>query len=146
MVKKFGCGYGRATHYNNNFSRSIFEDKSGVLWLATLSNGLYKANSSASNFEPQGYGMNALNSLSGQHILCVSEDNSGNLGLGTAEEGLYKYNFESKKLKQYSYKTGNVRGLGSGETINAIEKVDDEMFIVMEYIEAGNQEIFDWRC
>lgn len=90
--------------------------------------------------------MNALNSLSGQHILFEAEDNSGNLWLGTAEEGLYKYNFESKKLKQYSYKTGNVRGLGSGETINAIEKVDDEMFIVMEYIEAGNQEIFDWRC
>jgi serine/threonine protein kinase len=31
-------------------------------------------------------------------------------------------------------------------TIHAIDEADGQMFIVMEYIEAGNQEIFDWRC
>ena len=114
-VNRFDSSGKLIKDYTKDFSHTIFEDRSGVLWLGTYSNGLYKANPSESNFEPQGYGMNKLNSLSGQHILGVSEDNSGNLWLGTTEEGLYKYNFKSKELRQYSYKTGNAKGLGSGQ-------------------------------
>ena len=100
-------------HYNGDFSNSIFEDKSGVFWFGSVSNGLYKANSSASNFEPQGYGLDVVNILTGQNILGVLEDNSGNLWIG-ANESLYRYNYKSKKLKEHSYKTGNAKGLGSG--------------------------------
>ena len=123
-VNRFDSSGKLIKHYKKNFSHSIFEDRSGVLWLGTYSNGLYKANSSSSNFKPQEYGMNELNILSGYHILDVMEDNTGNLWLGTAGEGLYKYNFESKELKQYSYKTGNAKGLGS----------DLITFIFMEYV------------
>ena len=112
-VNRFDSTGNLIKDYKKDFSHSIFEDKSGVLWLGTYSNGLYKANSSSSNFKPQGYGMNELNILSGYHILDVMEDNTGNLWLGTAGEGLYKYNFESKELKQYSYKTGKAKGLRS---------------------------------
>ena len=111
-VNRFDSSGNLIKEYKKDFSRSIFEDRSSVLWLGTYSNGLYKANPSESNFEPQGYGMSKLNRLTGQHILAVKEDNSGNLWLGS-EEGLCKYNFKSKELKQYS-KTGNARGLGRG--------------------------------
>jgi signal transduction histidine kinase/ligand-binding sensor domain-containing protein len=101
-------------HYNKGLETSIFEDKTGVLWFGTISNGLYKAISSISNFEPQGYGLDALNILTGQHILGVLEDNFGNLWLGTTNSILYKYNFNSKKIVEYSHKTGNAKGLGNG--------------------------------
>ena len=112
-VNRFNSSGNLIKHYKRIFSHSICEDRSGVLWLGTYSNGLYKTNSAESNFEPQEYGMNELNRLSGQHILAVLEDNTGNLWLGTFLEGLYKYNFESKELKQYSHKTGNAKGLRS---------------------------------
>jgi signal transduction histidine kinase/DNA-binding response OmpR family regulator/ligand-binding sensor domain-containing protein len=112
-VNRFDSSGKLIKHYKKNFSHSIFEDRSGVLWLGTYSNGLYKANLSKSNFEPQGYGMNELNILTRHYIFGVLIDNTGNLWLGTAEKGLYKYNFESKELKQYSHKTGNAKGLGS---------------------------------
>jgi serine phosphatase RsbU (regulator of sigma subunit)/ligand-binding sensor domain-containing protein len=114
-VNRFDASGKLIHHYNDDFSHTIFEDKSGVLWLGSTTNGIFKANSSASNFEPQGYGFDELNILSGQHILGVIEDNSGNLWIGTSNGNLYKYNFISKKLKEYSYKTGNAKGLGSGQ-------------------------------
>ncbi|MGA9292041.1 MAG: two-component regulator propeller domain-containing protein, partial [Ignavibacteriaceae bacterium] len=107
------------THYNKDIEASIFEDRSGILWFGTVSNGLYKAISSVSNFEPQGYRLDALSILTGQHILGVLGDNAGNLWIGTANQNLYKYNFKSKKLMEYSYKTGNAKGLGNG-SINFI--------------------------
>jgi ligand-binding sensor domain-containing protein len=44
----------------------------------------------------------------------VLEDNSDNLWIRTTDESLYKYNLKSKKIEEYSYKTGNAKGLGSG--------------------------------
>jgi ligand-binding sensor domain-containing protein len=41
-------------HYNQDFTYSILEDRGGVTWLGTGTNGIYIAKSSANNFKPQG--------------------------------------------------------------------------------------------
>ena len=111
-VNRFDASGKLIHHYNEDLSSSIFEDKSGVLWLGSVSNGIFKANSSASNFEPQGYGLDVLNILTGQHILGVLEDNSGNLWVGTSNGNLYKYNFDSKKIEEYSDNNAKGKSLG----------------------------------
>lgn len=79
----------------NNVIKTFFEDKAGLIWIGTESNGLYKLNS-LTNIDHYTYDANRNTSLKSNHINSIYEDTFGIIWIGT-KAGINKFD----KLKQY---------------------------------------------
>ncbi len=73
--------------YNN--ITSIFEDRSGILWIGTFYGGLNKYDPQTKRFFRYQHDPNNLNSLSNNNINVIIQDKSGDLWIGT-DGGLNK--------------------------------------------------------
>ncbi|MDM8568250.1 ATP-binding protein [Thiotrichales bacterium HSG1] len=90
-LNKFDIQQQRFTNYLldteniNNFSNviaSIYEDKTGVLWIGSL-NGLHKFDRKTEKFTSYYHDPNNVNSLTHRAVWDVTEDNDGKLWVGT---------------------------------------------------------------
>lgn len=66
--------------------RCIYRDRSGQIWLATLSNGLYTLNPKTQEIKKQG----EEQGLGAPQVASMNEDMAGNIWMGTFN-GLYRY-------------------------------------------------------
>ncbi|MBK7380182.1 MAG: GHKL domain-containing protein [Ignavibacteriales bacterium] len=80
---------------------NFFEDKSGLMWIGTNTNGLYINNTSSKKFINFHNNVFDKNSLVNDNVLSVLEDNKGNIWIGT-ELGLDKYDPNEKKYAHYN--------------------------------------------
>jgi len=76
---------------SDNFIWTIYEDKSGTLWIGTNSHGLCKFDRQTEEFINYIYDPNNSNSLSNNNVRAILEDSKGNLWIGTEGGGLNKY-------------------------------------------------------
>ncbi|HLP58089.1 MAG TPA: two-component regulator propeller domain-containing protein, partial [Candidatus Deferrimicrobium sp.] len=81
---------------------TIYEDRSGVLWIGTLGDGLNKYNRRTSIFEHYYSNPGMPGTLKHDVILSLYEDRSGSVWVGTFGEGLAK--FDRKKGDFIHYK------------------------------------------
>jgi len=79
----------------------FFEDKSGLIWIGTNTNGLYLNNTNSKKFISYHKNVFDKNSLINDNVLCVLEDNKGDVWMGT-ELGLDKYDPVKKKYTHYN--------------------------------------------
>ncbi len=79
----------------------IFQDKTGYLWLGTLS-GLNRFD--GKNYLVFKNGESSQNKFVNDHITALQEDNEGNLWVGT-KYGLYRFNRDRTKIR--SFNSGN---------------------------------------
>jgi signal transduction histidine kinase/ligand-binding sensor domain-containing protein/CheY-like chemotaxis protein len=95
---------------SDNFILSIFQDKKGIIWVATAS-GLNKLNSSDSKFPDNSF-IRYTNepgnpaSISDNMVYSIHEDDSGNLWIGTNLGGLNKFDRENEVFIRYTEKDG----------------------------------------
>jgi signal transduction histidine kinase/ligand-binding sensor domain-containing protein len=89
---------------------NFYQDKSGIIWIGTNTNGLYTFNERANRFI--NFYNNSLNknSLSGKDALSVLETKDGNIWIGT-ESGLDKYNPVTKKFTHFKHIASNPQSL-----------------------------------
>ena len=109
---------------SNNNVRSIYEDRSGVLWIGTRGGGLNKLVPSDTEGSPPTFihykkEPNNPNSLSSKNVLSIYEDQSGVLWLGTLV-GLNKFDREKETFTQYKYEPNNHNSLSSNIVTQAI--------------------------
>ncbi len=97
----------------------LFEDKSGLIWVGTNTNGIYTHNRNTKKFT--GYYHNSFNnnSLINNSTLSVLEDTQGNVWIGT-ELGLDKYNPITKKYTHFKFNAGN-KGTSSNIVYSILE-------------------------
>jgi ligand-binding sensor domain-containing protein/signal transduction histidine kinase len=95
----------RYQHYNNdihsiigNSIYSIFEDRSGVLWIGTDWNGLSRYDQDKAKFAHYQSDPNMPNQLNDNTIQSIYKDEYDNLWIGTSSGGLNMYD---KKTDQY---------------------------------------------
>ncbi|MCW8803025.1 MAG: response regulator, partial [Ignavibacteriaceae bacterium] len=103
--KEFFC-YGQNTNNPNGLSEntiiSICEDKSGILWFGTWSNGVNKYSKfDEKKFITFTHNTNDPNSLSGNNIYSICEDSFGDLWVGTDIYGLNRMSANSNKFVHY---------------------------------------------
>lgn len=72
---------------------TLAKDKSGVIWLSSYTEGLYKA------LEPSGKFQSALK---GKNVTCIFEDSAGRLWAGTFSDGLFMSTDKGKTFKNIS--------------------------------------------
>lgn len=86
---------------SHDFVFSIFEDRSGVLWLATIGGGVNKISSEQKKFSVNKY-------LGG--VTTLFEDSQGTIWTGTTN-GLTKYNPDNNEVVRYQNIPGNGNSL-----------------------------------
>jgi signal transduction histidine kinase/ligand-binding sensor domain-containing protein/DNA-binding response OmpR family regulator len=81
---------------------SIFEDKSGVLWIGSGNEGIFKSNTEKDIFENFGFDPKNNKGISSPRINCFFQDSFGVLWIGTAQGGVNKLDVTQKLFYNYS--------------------------------------------
>ncbi|MGI9542372.1 MAG: two-component regulator propeller domain-containing protein [Cyclobacteriaceae bacterium] len=88
---------------SNDLIRSIYEDRSGLLWVGTSEGGLNKFDRRRGKFKHYQYQVNNPQSLSGKSVSSIYEDPNGILWIGTYGAGLNKVVAGQTKDAQSTY-------------------------------------------
>lgn len=119
---------------NNMFSLSedrvwsIFEDKSGILWVGTNA-GLNKVDVQKKQFESYSYDPMNPGSLSDGDVSSILEDNSGNLWIGTGGGGLNLYDASTRKFIKYKNNPDNPNSLSNDEVFSIYQDKEGNLWI-----------------
>ncbi|MBN2011275.1 response regulator, partial [candidate division KSB1 bacterium] len=89
------------TSIAGNSIYSIFEDRSGVLWIGAELNGISKFNLDKIPFEHYQSNANMSNQLNDNVVTSIFKDTHDNLWIGTQSGGLNLYNFKTRKFSHY---------------------------------------------
>ena len=74
----------------HNSIRSIFQDRSGVIWIGTYGNGISKYDKNATKFQHFEQDIHNPKGLKGEDVYAISEDNYGHVWVGTWIGGLHR--------------------------------------------------------
>ena len=95
---------------SDDFVRSVFVDKSGIVWIGTNNEGLNRFDPQTGKFQLFTYDVNDSTSISNKGIVSVCEDNSGSLWFGTWW-GLNRFDKKTQKFTRYLSNPDNPNGL-----------------------------------
>jgi ligand-binding sensor domain-containing protein/class 3 adenylate cyclase/predicted metal-dependent HD superfamily phosphohydrolase len=95
----------------SNVVKTIFEDKSGIIWVGTESNGLYRLKS-LSNIDHYEYDVNRSTSLNSNKINTIFEDEFGIVWIGS-QAGLNKFDEQKQYFKHHQYWKDNKKTINS---------------------------------
>ncbi|WP_171037818.1 hybrid sensor histidine kinase/response regulator [Dyadobacter luticola] len=97
---------------------SLFEDKSGVLWIGTSSQGILKYDPNLTTFES--YKSSLANIPSAKNIVrALAEDKAGNIYLAT-DAGFEYFDRTRLTYKKYTHQQGNLNSLSSNYTTSLV--------------------------
>ena len=92
---------------SNNLVYSIYEDRSGTLWIGTEGGGLNKFDREKEQFSHYRHDPNNPESLSNDIVWSINEDRSGTLWIGTWGGGLNKFDQEKGQFTNYKHDPNN---------------------------------------
>jgi len=95
----------------DNVIKTIFEDKSGIIWIGTGSNGLFKLKS-LSNIDHYVADANRNTSLSSNNINIIYEDSYGIIWIGS-QAGLNKFDKGKQYFKHHQYLASQPKTINS---------------------------------
>ncbi|MDF1673351.1 MAG: two-component regulator propeller domain-containing protein [Vicingaceae bacterium] len=73
---------------STNSISSLYQDRSGNIWIGTNGGGLIKYGNRAFTY------FNDVSGLNNNGVFSIIEDNDNNIWISTGDEGIYKYNYE----------------------------------------------------
>jgi len=85
-----------------NFINTVFEDRSGVIWVISYNSGVSKLINHKSNFTLIRNKIDDKNSLSSSWINCLAEDSYGNIWTGT-KSGLNLFDPKTKTIERINH-------------------------------------------
>ncbi|MBL7890148.1 MAG: SpoIIE family protein phosphatase [Bacteroidia bacterium] len=113
---------------SNNFIYSLFEDKSGVLWIGTNGGGLDAFNLSTGKFTHYISKQNSKNSLSNNNVRAILEDKDGILWVGT-DEGLNAFDRKTKNFTRYLNNPKDPNSISNNSAWCLLEASDGRIWI-----------------
>lgn len=87
-------------------ANSLFEDKSGELWVGTWLDGLFRYDKNEKTIVQYLPDIKANYSISSNKITCITEDSNGFIWIGTHSGGINKFDKTTRKFYHYSIKQG----------------------------------------
>jgi len=107
---------------------SIFEDRSGILWVGTNS-GLNKLDVQKKQFRHYSYDPVNPGSLSDGDVSSILVDNSGNLWIGTGSGGLNLYDAGKDQFIKFINEPDNPNSLSNNEVFSLFQDKDGNLWI-----------------
>jgi signal transduction histidine kinase/ligand-binding sensor domain-containing protein len=93
---------------------SIFEDRSGTLWLGTVQGGLNKLRKNSRKFLHYSHQFDNPNSLSDNSVLSIYEEKPGILWIGTYSGGLNRFDRKNNQFTIFKHDPEDPFSIGSG--------------------------------
>ena len=106
---------------SGNWILSIFEDRSGRLWIGTRGGGLEQYDRERDQFIHYRNDPGDPASLSDNEITAIYQDERGVIWVGTANRGLNKLNQDEATFTHYQYESGNPNSLSSNAVTVILE-------------------------
>lgn len=98
---------------SNDNTFSVLQDRSGVIWIGTLSAGINKLNLNTLQFRTYRADASNPNSLPSNHIGAFAETTDGKIWVGTWESGLARFDRATGVFTQYQNDPENPNSLSS---------------------------------
>jgi ligand-binding sensor domain-containing protein/serine phosphatase RsbU (regulator of sigma subunit) len=98
---------------STNYTSSIYEDQSGILWIGTSGGGLNRFDPATERFTNYQADPGNPGGLGSNYISSVCEDDSGALWVGTTNAGLYRFDKESEEFAGFRADSDDPNTLGS---------------------------------
>ncbi|MFZ5554428.1 MAG: two-component regulator propeller domain-containing protein [Bacteroidota bacterium] len=95
------------TGINDHFIRSMFKDRSDVLWIGTLGNGINKTDLKPKRIKHYQKKLNDPSSLSENYVRAIAQASNRRMWVGTLIGGLNEFDPETEKFTAYGYSGSN---------------------------------------
>ncbi len=95
---------------SDNFVRSVFVDKTGIVWIGTNNDGLNRYDPKTGKFNLFTYDINDTTSISNKGVISICEDDYGSLWFGTWW-GLNRYDKKNNKFSRFIHNPSSNEGL-----------------------------------
>ena len=105
--------------------RTIFKDRSGVLWVSTADFGLNKWDRNKIKFSAYKFDEDSKKSLGNDQVMSMIEDRTGNIWIGTYGGGLVKYNRQTNNFIHYTSDKNNVNSITDNFVMTICEDQND---------------------
>ncbi len=106
---------------NDNSIFSIYEDRSGLIWIGTNLGGINYFNPSTQAFEHYKHEPGNKNSLSDNVVTSMLVDRAGNYWIGTRNGGLNRLKYKTKKFTRYMHDPSDSNSLVSNSIQSLLE-------------------------
>jgi len=113
----------------NKSITALLGDRSGVFWVGTRDNALYKFVRSTASFKIYDSNMGNLLSLSDENVWAVEEDNTGSLWVGTNGGGVNRYNADRTERQIFRHDPGDTNSLSDNFVNTIFEDSDGTIWI-----------------
>jgi serine phosphatase RsbU (regulator of sigma subunit)/streptogramin lyase len=117
------------TSINDNFVFSIYEDRSGLIWVGTNLSGINYFNPSLQALEHYTHDPGNKNSLSDDIVLSMLVDKNGYYWIGTRTGGLNKFDYDKKKFTFYNNNPSNANSIISNSIQSLLEDRSGNIWI-----------------
>ena len=114
---------------SDNYVKSIYEDKSGTLWIGTGRGGLNKFDRAKEQFSHYQHDATDPNSLSHNSVWSIYEDKSGTLWIGTYGGGLNKFDRAKKQFSHYQKDANDPYSLSHNYVMSICEDKSGTLWI-----------------
>jgi len=103
---------------------STLVDKSGILWLTTLDDGIIKYDPKKTRFGLYQYDKNSMNAMPEGNIFSIFEDKNHILWIGTHESGLFKLDRNTGEIARFMYDENKPTGINNNTVLCFCEGSD----------------------
>jgi two-component system sensor histidine kinase ChiS len=117
---------------NSNHINTIYQDRSGLIWIGTNGGGFSSFRKEAGQFENYSYSATRPHGLSHNDVWAIFEDRSGSLWIGTQGGGLNKLDRGYDKFLLYQFEPYDSKGLKHKEIWEIVEEKDGNFLIGTE--------------
>ncbi len=111
---------GRASSLSSNQVRTLYEDRTGDIWVGNYPAGINYFDRSSAAITTYTHDTFSPNSLSNNAILAVREDANGNLWLGTDGGGLNFFDREKNQFTRHMHDPANEKSLSGNAVLDAV--------------------------
>ena len=118
---------------SSNSILSMYEDKSGIVWIGTNFGGINKYNLNKRKFAHYKSQPGKSNSLNNNSILSVYEAHDGTIWLGTNGGGLNCFDRENNKFTHYTFNPSDERSLSNNVVRSITEDKYNRLWIATDY-------------
>ena len=96
----------RVEEVGYNWVFDIMESKDGIIWLATMGNGVWKCDPKTNSYKNYSYKEGVDNSLSSNSVSSIMQDSKGNIWFSTDRGGICRYNEAQDDFTTFSIEDG----------------------------------------
>jgi len=100
---------------------SVFEDKSGSIWIGSGNEGIFRFNPEKNGFEHYGFDPKNEDGISSPRINCFYQDDYNVLWVGTAQGGINKLDMSQKQFINYSHDPYDKHSIAGDLITNILE-------------------------